>query len=167
MGTLVAELWMVIKMASAVTSLEDSRESIEENPDEALSYDNLEKNVAVRFNDFYFGAVDGCYGRPTDVILSYRISFPDLSPIPAADVKYDWFWTWLANHCVDGIGSDRCRSCGDFSATTCLADLETCYLSEDEAGPTCPYEICRHNTLTFIIRSFRYVASMHASLRTS
>lgn len=63
LGTLVAELWMVIKMASAVTSLEKSRDSIEENPSEALSYDNLEANVALRFNDFFFGAVDGCFGE--------------------------------------------------------------------------------------------------------
>jgi hypothetical protein len=64
-GTLIAELWMVIKLASAVTGLEDSRDNIamDTASDDDLQYDSLEENIAIRFNDFYFGAVDGCYGK--------------------------------------------------------------------------------------------------------
>lgn len=163
LGTLVAELWMVIKMAGAVTSLEESRDSLRDNEEDELTYDNLEKNVATRFNDFYFGAVDGCYGVYYLSFLCTLCSSSGLiTSLPNADAKYEWFWTWVGKHCVDGLSAERCRSCGDFSATTCLADLSTCYASDDDAGPTCPYQICREATLTFIIRSFKYVLRMFA-----
>ena len=155
LGTLITELWVVIRMASAVTSLEDSRDSLRENPNDTNTYDSLEKNIAVRFNDFFFGAVSGCYGIQLCLFFSPLRILDLIFYSVFLDAKYKWFWSWIEDHCADGLHADRCRSCGDFSATTCLADLQTCYTSEDEAGPTCPYEICRENTLTFIIRSFK------------
>jgi hypothetical protein len=63
--SLIAELFVIVKLASAVESLQTSLDAIEADPDAEVPYEGVENSVAERFNDFFFGAVDGCYGELT------------------------------------------------------------------------------------------------------
>lgn len=61
--SLVAELYVIVKLATAVDSLQTSLDAVDADPNAVVPYESVEKSVASRFNDFYFGATDGCYGK--------------------------------------------------------------------------------------------------------
>jgi hypothetical protein len=62
-----------------------------------------------------------------------------------------FFWSWIDDHCPEGMGSERCISCGSYSVTSCQADEVACDESPDQAGPHCAYELCRDGVLDYLI----------------
>jgi hypothetical protein len=71
--SLIAELYVIVKLATAVESLQTSLDTIEADNNAELPYEGVENSVAERFNDFYFGAVDGCYGEPMPKLRMHQI----------------------------------------------------------------------------------------------
>ncbi len=66
LACLIVELWWVIKLASAVKSMDVTQDSLRSG--KVISYDALEVNMANRFNEFFFGAAGSCAGTVNSVL---------------------------------------------------------------------------------------------------
>jgi len=133
LAALFAEAYLLSYTVEAHTEFQAAEDAIHTLSQQGTSnldaapYSDIEMAVAQKFNSFYFGAATSC-------VLT----------------NYIWFWTWITQHCSEGLQSARCLSCTDSSITSCYADAYSCYSSQSGNTQACPYALCRLSILSYM-----------------
>lgn len=125
-GTIVGDIFLVTILLVTRNSLDDQLDGIAEN-DGYVEYNELERQISDRFNDFFFSATESC-----------------------TDTKTLTFWSWVDDHCPEAMDTANCQGCDDYSITSCPHDERSCYKDiPDGTAPWCPYEMCREGVLNY------------------
>ena len=122
------EVWGLVYTIGVVNTFKSAKDSL------SLQFSSEETYMSTFFNGIFFSNQYGLCNSVSGTL----------------------FWNFVFYYCPQNIQESYCRECAVYGTGDCPADQNTCFASDKQQSPTCPYMLCREGVLSYAVTRLGY-----------